>query len=57
MQPDKNAAFFFLPERLGELEWVRKTFPNGALEEISSSWNGEPVVPFIVYRVPMPSAQ
>lgn len=54
---DKNAAFIFLPERLGELEWVRKTFPNGALEEIPSSWNGDPILPFIVYRVQIPSAQ
>ena len=57
VQPDKNAAFIFLPERLGELEWVRKTFPNGVLEEIPSSWNGGPILPFIVYRVQVPSAQ
>lgn len=56
VQPDKNAAFVFLPERLGELEWVRKTFPNGALEEIPSSWNGDPIQAFVVYRVQIPSA-
>ncbi|HKZ83605.1 MAG TPA: glycosyltransferase family 39 protein [Anaerolineae bacterium] len=55
--PGTHAAFFFLPERLGELDWVRKTFPNGALEEIPSSWNGEPILPFIVYRVQIPSTQ
>jgi len=56
VQPDKNAAFIFLPERRGELEWVRKTFPNGALEEVPSSWNGDPILAFIVYRVQIPSA-
>ena len=57
VQPDKNAAFIFLPERLGELEWVRMTFPGGEVEEISSSWAGDSFVAFVVYRVQIPSPQ
>ncbi|HYN88523.1 MAG TPA: hypothetical protein VER55_08325, partial [Ardenticatenaceae bacterium] len=47
--PDKHAAFIFLPERRGELELVRQSFPGGEIEEIASPLGGEPL--FIVYRV------
>jgi len=46
-QPDKDAAFVFLPERRAELEWVRQTYPGGQLEDIPSEQN--PL--FSVYRV------
>ncbi len=51
--PDKNAAFIFLPERRGELEWVRQTFPDGTLDEIPSFWEGDPNPFFVVYRAPV----
>ncbi len=51
-QPDKDAAFVFLPERRAELEWVRQTYPGGQLEDIPSEQN--PL--FSVYRVPLRAA-
>lgn len=48
--PDKAAAFVFPPERRGELELVRETFPGGEIEEVPSPLGGDPL--FIVYRVP-----
>ncbi|HLF26073.1 MAG TPA: glycosyltransferase family 39 protein [Anaerolineae bacterium] len=57
VQPDKNAAFIFLPERRAELQFVQQTFPGGALEEIPSFWEGDPNPLFIVYRVLRPAAQ
>ncbi|HEY4688339.1 MAG TPA: glycosyltransferase family 39 protein [Anaerolineae bacterium] len=56
VQPDKNAAFIFLPERQGELDFVKQTFPNGTLEEIPSFWEGDPNPFFVVYRVPLTQA-
>ena len=54
-QPDKDAAFIFLPERRNELDLVRQTFPGGQIEEIPSPWGGDPL--FIVYRVITPAAR
>jgi hypothetical protein len=51
VQPDKHAAFIFLPERRAELDFVRQTFPEGDIVEIPSYWEGDPNPLFIVYRV------
>ncbi len=48
-QPGKHAAFLFLPERRPELDLVRQTFPDGALDEIPSPLNDGLL--FTVYRV------
>lgn len=50
VRPDKHAAFVFLPERRGELEVIRGSFPGGTVEEMPSPLGGDPL--YIVYRVP-----
>jgi hypothetical protein len=49
IRPDRDAALVFLPERRGELELVRQTFPNGELEMVPSPLGGAPL--FFIYRV------
>jgi 4-amino-4-deoxy-L-arabinose transferase-like glycosyltransferase len=44
----RDATFLFLPERLGELAWVRQTFPDGHLQEFPDA-GGE--VRFVAYEV------
>lgn len=46
---DKWAAFVFLPERVDELDLVRRAFPQGQLEVVPSPLGGAPL--FIVFRV------
>jgi hypothetical protein len=43
-----DVAFFFLPERLGELPLVQLVFPNGELEDVPSPTGGAPL--YTVYR-------
>lgn len=53
VQPDKDAVFVFLPERLGELDVVRSRYPDGALVEVPSpvpANAGEPL--YYLYTVP-----
>ena len=52
IQFDKRPALVFLPERRGELEMVRRTYPEGRVEEIPSPLGGEPL--FVVYRIEPP---
>jgi hypothetical protein len=48
---DKHAAFVFLPERRGELEMVRTTFPDGEVREIPSPLHeGSLFTMYFVYR-------
>ena len=44
----RDIMFIFLPERAGELDWVRQAFPAGRLQEFRDA-RGE--LRFIVYRV------
>jgi 4-amino-4-deoxy-L-arabinose transferase-like glycosyltransferase len=50
VDPMKRPVFIFLPERAGEIEWVRHLYPSGALEEVHRG--GDPQAPllFISYR-------
>lgn len=51
--PDKHAVFVFLPERLGELDLVRETFPDGELEQIAPPPPYTDQTLYVVYRVPL----
>jgi hypothetical protein len=46
----QNLLFIFLPERLGELEWVRQTFPGGQLADVASITNPDKVL-YSIYTV------
>ena len=49
VRSDRHAAFVFLPERRGELDLVRQTFPNGELQQVPVPNGNAPL--FVVYRV------
>jgi hypothetical protein len=44
VMPEKDAVFIFIPQRIGELELVQKTFPNGAQTEFFSPVDGRVMV-------------
>ncbi len=45
---DRNSVFLFLPERVGELVWVREALPNGRTREFQDSAGA---IRFIAYEV------
>jgi hypothetical protein len=47
-----GAVFIFLPERVGELEWVRQAFPDGRLWEFRDATG---TLRFTIYQVPQPA--
>jgi len=49
VEEGRGAVFIFLPERVGELEWVRQAFPGGRLREFRDA-KGESR--FTIYQVP-----
>jgi predicted DNA-binding antitoxin AbrB/MazE fold protein/4-amino-4-deoxy-L-arabinose transferase-like glycosyltransferase len=48
--PDKDATFVFLPEREGELNLIRRTFPGGTLDRLLSPIDYSPLA--FLYHVP-----
>ena len=46
---DRGAIFVFLPERVGELAWVRQAFPEGELREF---YDSQGQLRFTAYTVP-----
>ena len=49
--PGKDGAFVFLPERRGELDLVRQTFPGGELREIPSPYGNRETM-YTLYLFP-----
>jgi hypothetical protein len=47
-----GAVFIFLPERVGELEWVRQAFPDGVLREFRDATG---TLRFTIYQVRQPT--
>jgi hypothetical protein len=51
VDPNHNAVFVFLPERIGELSQIQETYPTGILEEVHRRDDpGEPLL-FTAYKV------
>ncbi len=45
---DRSAVFLFLPERVGELTWVREALPNGRVREVADAAGS---IRFVAYEV------
>ena len=52
---EKEALFVFLPERVGEFEWVQRSFPGGETGMVNSPVQPERIL-YLYYRVSDPAA-
>jgi 4-amino-4-deoxy-L-arabinose transferase-like glycosyltransferase len=51
VDPAYNAAFIILPERIGDLDFVRQAYPNGQLEEVHRDGEADAPLLFTAYTV------
>jgi hypothetical protein len=50
VEPTRKPVFVFLPERAGELERVRQTYPHGVLDEVYRTGDSSGPLLFVAYR-------